>query len=322
MPQWIRAVPGFRTDTRWKQCVAVASYLVLAALVIFGPFQHKVLAAVVLAALGLATNTGGLRRQVPAFRSGDKVKAGLAWAGLLLIGLVSLKSVAGPGEPTQPQVAPSFAGATIEKSAQTESAAPPFNQEEADEHLANAQDYLASGDLGLGLAEISQALAVAPGYQAASSLQTEVRAQATSVAREAVAQATAQTQAARAEATAQTQAARAEATAQAQADAKARLDSLSKEFASILDAGNRAGGSRFFVRSEVKLSGNRVEVVISDLWYRTPRFQQERWVDLIADGYAGLAAKYGITGYPTTSFVDTFGKEVAFKSSLRGTIIN
>lgn len=322
MPQWIRALPGFRTGTPWKQYLAGSCYLCLLAILILGPLQHKLLSATLLAAILLATNTWGLRTQLPAFRSEDRVKASLAWSALAVVGLVSLRAVAGTLESPPQQSSPQVATLPVATALPAEKTAVPFDQDAADDHLINARDYLDSGELGLALVEITQALAVAPAYDTASLLQTEVRTQATAIARDIAAQAAAQAQAARAEATAQAQTARAEATAKAQAAADSRLDELGKEFSSVLDGANRAAGTRFFVRYQIKLAGSRVEVTISDLWYSAAKFQQERLVNIISGGYVGLAEKHGVKGYPTTSLVDTFGKEVAFNSFLRGTVIN
>lgn len=68
----------------------------------------------------------------------------------------------------------------------------------------------------------------------------------------------------------------------------------------------------------------RCAITVSDVWYALPDFQKERVLESIANICALQTAGAGLRGaepdetnYPTTSFVDSFGKEVAYKSTLR-----
>jgi hypothetical protein len=63
---------------------------------------------------------------------------------------------------------------------------------QAEVHVSNARDQQASGQLGLALVELNQALGIAPDYEPAQELVNQVRAQATAVVQQAQAQATAQ----------------------------------------------------------------------------------------------------------------------------------
>lgn len=61
-------------------------------------------------------------------------------------------------------------------------------------------------------------------------------------------------------------------------------------------------------------------MTVPDAWYKSQKFEQERLVSVVAAGYMKLAEKHGINN-PTISFIDVFGKEVAFWSPLRGMVI-
>jgi hypothetical protein len=58
--------------------------------------------------------------------------------------------------------------------------------DEAVAHLANAQDYQASGQLGLALVEVDEALAIAPDYADAQQLQAQLSIQATATVQQAL----------------------------------------------------------------------------------------------------------------------------------------
>ncbi len=100
-----------------------------------------------------------------------------------------------------------------------------------------------------------------------------------------------------------------------------------KDVMVILNRTNDAGGSDLFDSVEIKEHGARLEVIVSDEWYGTPFYQKERLVEALADQYANIACERQIrtkcdeTDYPTTSFVDVAGKEVAYRSTWRGTKI-
>ena len=101
-PGWWRAVPGFRTATRWKQVVAVVGYLIIAAWIIQIASNPAlgVFGLLSLAAVWLATDAFGLRTKLPAFGSGNRFAAGGAWAALVIAMFVSAAIAAPPPSPT------------------------------------------------------------------------------------------------------------------------------------------------------------------------------------------------------------------------------
>lgn len=94
------------------------------------------------------------------------------------------------------------------------------------------------------------------------------------------------------------------------------------------DIFNAEVGESFFVSASIKQEGRRLEFTVSDIWYQLPDFQQERLIESFGKRYAVIAATNGLrepeaneANYPTTSFVDSFGKEVAFQSTFRTRIV-
>ncbi|HAM58290.1 MAG TPA: hypothetical protein DCQ64_23910 [Candidatus Rokubacteria bacterium] len=95
-----------------------------------------------------------------------------------------------------------------------------------------------------------------------------------------------------------------------------------------MEAANEAAGDKFFLALNLKQGGQRCEITIGDAWYLLPDYEQERLVELLGDQYALVASTYGLRGaepneanYPTTSLVDSFGKEVAYKSTWRTKVV-
>lgn len=108
------------------------------------------------------------------------------------------------------------------------------------------------------------------------------------------------------------------------------LDAATAALAGELDELNTAAGGAFFVDALVKMDAPehpRCVVTVDDAWYALPKFQKERILENIAGVCALRMASLGLRGpdpsevnYPTTSFVDVAGKEVAYKSTLRTVI--
>lgn len=108
------------------------------------------------------------------------------------------------------------------------------------------------------------------------------------------------------------------------------LDAATAALAGELDELNTTAGGAFFVDALVKMDAPnhpRCVVTVDDAWYALPKFQKERILENIAGVCALRMANLGLRGpdpsevnYPTTSFVDVAGKEVAYKSTLRTVI--
>jgi hypothetical protein len=95
----VRRVPGFRTAVWWKSAIAVTVYLVLAfsvfVLVVGETSAHLWPVGVwllVFSGFGIAlgTNAESIRTRLPLFRSPDYRIAALAWAGIPIVGIISL----------------------------------------------------------------------------------------------------------------------------------------------------------------------------------------------------------------------------------------
>lgn len=88
----VGGLPGFRTGVWWKKLAAVSAYAVIGLVLMVGvtsgywsgTFWGLLLLAVAL----LAGNAWGIRTRLPGFRSRSRRDAGLAWAALLVGGLV------------------------------------------------------------------------------------------------------------------------------------------------------------------------------------------------------------------------------------------
>lgn len=100
----------------------------------------------------------------------------------------------------------------------------------------------------------------------------------------------------------------------------------------ILETMHREAGAVVFQNLEVTTNPPRCTFIVTDLWYGFKDFEKERLVEVVADLCAVSTAKRGLRGpapksgddwgnYPTTSFVDSFDKEVAYKSMFRTKII-
>ena len=105
-------------------------------------------------------------------------------------------------------------------------------------------------------------------------------------------------------------------------DLEAALATM-KEAAKFLNEGM---GVRLFLELSIKeeVWDCRLVMTVSDAWYLLASYEKERLIETFADIYAQTCVKYGLcvpggypelTYYPTTSFVDSFGKEVAYKST-------
>lgn len=91
---------------------------------------------------------------------------------------------------------------------------------------------------------------------------------------------------------------------------------------------NRVAGQTFFKSCGLRQSGQRCEITVSDLWYALPPQDKERMIVRFANQYALIASRAGLRGdtpneanYPTTSFVDTYKREVAFSSTFRTKVV-
>lgn len=238
MPQWLKPVPGFRSETPWKQVLAVVGYIVIFALLLRGNAPVKLLALSVLAGVLLATNGWGLRNRVPLFNSTKRLTAASAWVGLGLVGLVALvvalpnpessrsagsavssqdaAIVAIPVSEAETLAAPSGANVAVAQDvpaaaiddrpvvAPTDMPPTPLPTPDpqairiaqAQEHVDAVVDFQTAGQYGLALESLRQALAIQSNYAPASSLQNQVRTEATAQVQQARAQATAEAQAA------------------------------------------------------------------------------------------------------------------------------
>lgn len=108
------------------------------------------------------------------------------------------------------------------------------------------------------------------------------------------------------------------------------LDAATAALAGELEELNTTAGGAFFTNALVKMDAPhhpRCVVTVDDAWYALQKFQKERILENIAGVCALRMAGLGLRGpepdetnYPTTSFVDVTGKEVAFKSTLRTVI--
>ena len=94
---WLRQVPGFRFEKRWKQIVAAAGYTLIALAIGAGAATEDVALLVLgvdaLALVLLATNAWGLRARVPLFNSPKRLKAASGWGILLVVGFGMLSVI-------------------------------------------------------------------------------------------------------------------------------------------------------------------------------------------------------------------------------------
>lgn len=100
----------------------------------------------------------------------------------------------------------------------------------------------------------------------------------------------------------------------------------------IIETMHREAGAIVFQNLRVSTNPPRCTFIVTDLWYGFKDFEKERLVETVADLCAVATAKHGLRGpapkpgddwgnYPTTSFVDSFEKEVAYKSMFRTKVI-
>jgi hypothetical protein len=111
---WLSHVPGFRSDTYWKEVVAIVGYVLSVTLLLAPDARLKVLAVALLIAGWLASDAWGLRRRAPGFGSSSKGIAVGSWAAfgsltLLLVALLT-PTVAPPTASARPRAVSSEAG--------------------------------------------------------------------------------------------------------------------------------------------------------------------------------------------------------------------
>jgi hypothetical protein len=100
------------------------------------------------------------------------------------------------------------------------------------------------------------------------------------------------------------------------------IDGAMADVMEAINKANQAGGMKFFLKAEITQAGARLNVTVSDDWYLLPDYQKERFLDTVGGTYAVIAAQHGLRGdkpdeanYPQTSFYDSYGKEVGYKST-------
>lgn len=100
----------------------------------------------------------------------------------------------------------------------------------------------------------------------------------------------------------------------------------------IMETMHREVGAIVFQNLRVSTNPPRCTFIVTDIWYGFKDFEKERLVETVADLCAVATAKRGLRGpapkpgddwgnYPTTSFVDSFDKEVAYRSAWRTKVI-
>jgi hypothetical protein len=99
-------------------------------------------------------------------------------------------------------------------------------------------------------------------------------------------------------------------------------DGALADVVAIMENANKEGGIDFFLKAEIVQSGKRLNIYVSDDWYILPGYQKERFIDTMGDNYAVIAAQHGLRqpeasegNYPQTSFYDSHGKELGYKST-------
>jgi len=77
-----------------------------------------------------------------------------------------------------------------------------------------------------------------------------------------------------------------------------------------------------FKKASISEDRFTLEIIISDIWYRLPEFQQERTLSLIGLNFLLFVTEMGWVGehldedkYPTVVFIDEYGKTVGINSS-------
>jgi len=81
-------------------------------------------------------------------------------------------------------------------------------------------------------------------------------------------------------------------------------------------------GVELYKKASISEDRLTLKIIISDIWYRFPEFQQERILSLIGLNFYMFAIKMGLVGehldeekYPTVVFIDEYGKKVGINSS-------
>jgi hypothetical protein len=102
----------------------------------------------------------------------------------------------------------------------------------------------------------------------------------------------------------------------------AALQPARDDLSALTEKVNGAMGTRFFEAVELRQGGAQLAVTVSDAWYELATHWKERTLEMLADSYATIAANRGLRGsapgpadYPRTTFYDTFGKELGYKSA-------
>lgn len=95
MDKWYRRIPGFGTDSTWRQLTALIAYIVILILLI-GGLQGNIplflLGLWALAIMAIGANVGQIRSRIPWFNSPNTAPHIGAWAGLGVVGMVLLLS--------------------------------------------------------------------------------------------------------------------------------------------------------------------------------------------------------------------------------------
>jgi len=82
------------------------------------------------------------------------------------------------------------------------------------------------------------------------------------------------------------------------------------------------GGIELFKKASISEDRFTLEIIISDIWYHFPEYQQERTLSLTGLNFVLFAIEMGWVGehldedkYPTVVFIDEYGKKVGINSN-------
>ncbi len=118
------------------------------------------------------------------------------------------------------------------------------------------------------------------------------------------------------------------ATEAAEPTAQENVEKALDEMIDLMEEFDRGPESDLFRRAAIKNSGRRLEITVTDFWFLLSDINKERAINIFGKAYAAVAANNNLRGdtpdsgnYPTTSFIETTGIEVAYQSTLRTRVL-